>query len=222
VNLEQRRQEILNDITDTTGQAFLGITLGCAKCHDHKFDPVTQQDYYRLQSFFAGWKEIEAPLLPADQRTEYERKLRAWEEKTANVRRQIEEIERPYKERFSQKRRSRFPEELSHLLDIPPEKRTPLEQQLASMVMKQVFMDDKGMFNGMKPAEKERWEALKKQLADAGPRPTPPAVAMSFTDVGPDVPATHVLKRGNWRKPAEEVRPGFLSAFDNRLADVHP
>jgi hypothetical protein len=222
VNLEQRRQEILNDITDTTGQAFLGITLGCAKCHDHKFDPIKQSDYYRIQAFFAGWKEVDTPLLPAERRAEYDRKLQDWEAKTADVRRQIEDIERPYKERFSQKRRSRFPEELSHLLDIPPAKRTPLEQQLASMVMKQVFMDDKGMFNGMKPAEKERWESLKKQLADAGPKPTSPAVAMAFTDVGPEVPSTHVLKRGNWRKPDAEVQPGFLSALDDRLADVHP
>jgi Protein of unknown function (DUF1553)/Protein of unknown function (DUF1549) len=222
VNLEQRRQEILNDITDTTGQAFLGITLGCAKCHDHKFDPITQEDYYRLQAFFAGWKEVEVPLLPAGQRAEYEGKLRDWEAKTADVRRQIDEIEQPYKERFSQKRRGRFPEELSRLLDIPAEKRTPLEQQLASMVVKQVFMDDKGMFNGMKPAEKERWEAMKKTLADAGPRPTSLAVAMAFTDVGPEVPPTHLLKRGNWRKPGDEVKPGFLSAFDDRFANAEP
>ena len=84
-------------------------------------------------------------------------------------------------------------------------------------------MDDKGMFNGMKPAEKERWESLKKQLAEAGPRPTaagrwrwasPTSAARS--------PPTHLLKRGNWRKPSEEVKPGFLSAFDDRLADVRP
>ena len=52
-NLEQRRQEILDDMTDTTGLAFLGLTFGCARCHDHKFDPIPQTDYYRLQAFFA-------------------------------------------------------------------------------------------------------------------------------------------------------------------------
>jgi hypothetical protein len=53
-NLRQRRQENLNDITDTTGAVFPGMTFGCAKCHDHKFDPILQEDYYKLQSFFAN------------------------------------------------------------------------------------------------------------------------------------------------------------------------
>src|SRR5262245_45421317 len=125
VNLEQRRQEILNDITDTTAQAFLGITLGCAKCHDHKFDPIPQEDYYRIQAFFAGWKEVEVPIMPVAARREYERKLQDWETRTADVRRGLDEIERPFRDKFSQKRRGRFPDEYAKLLDIPPEKRTP-------------------------------------------------------------------------------------------------
>ena len=49
-----RRQNALDDITETTGLVFLGLTIGCARCHDHKFDPIPQTDYYRLQAFFAG------------------------------------------------------------------------------------------------------------------------------------------------------------------------
>jgi hypothetical protein len=53
-NLMQRRQEILNDITDTVGAVFTGMTYGCARCHDHKYEPILQADYYRLQAFFAN------------------------------------------------------------------------------------------------------------------------------------------------------------------------
>jgi hypothetical protein len=52
----QQRQDFLNDVTDAIGAAFLGLTLGCARCHDHKYDVITQRDYYRVQSFFAGVK----------------------------------------------------------------------------------------------------------------------------------------------------------------------
>jgi Protein of unknown function (DUF1553)/Protein of unknown function (DUF1549) len=198
----------------------LSITLGCAKCHDHKFDPIPQEDYYRVQGFFAGWKEVDVPIMPPAARREYEKKLRDWEQRTAEVRRQLDEMERPHREKFNQKRRGRFPEEYAKLLDIPAEKRTPFEQQIATMVAKQVYADDKAMFNGMKGVEKERWESLKQKLADAGPKPTPPAVAMGFTDVGHDVAPTYLLQRGNWRRKGEEIKPGFLSAFDDRFADV--
>ena len=42
----QRRLNTLNDMTDTTASVFLGLTLGCARCHDHKFEPFTQRDYF--------------------------------------------------------------------------------------------------------------------------------------------------------------------------------
>ncbi len=46
---------------DTVGSAFLGLTLGCARCHDHKSDPIAQRDYYRMTALFAGSAEREIP-----------------------------------------------------------------------------------------------------------------------------------------------------------------
>jgi hypothetical protein len=51
---KDRENEWFTDLADTTGSAFLGLTLGCARCHDHKFDPLTQGDYYGLQAIFAA------------------------------------------------------------------------------------------------------------------------------------------------------------------------
>jgi hypothetical protein len=57
-----QRQDELADMLNTTGTAFLGLTIGCARCHNHKFDPITQRDYYALQAVFAGVDHGERPL----------------------------------------------------------------------------------------------------------------------------------------------------------------
>jgi len=59
---DQYRAEWQADAVDTVGAAFLGLTVGCARCHDHKFDPITQRDYYRMTALFAGSVEREIPL----------------------------------------------------------------------------------------------------------------------------------------------------------------
>jgi cytochrome c553 len=59
---EQFRAEWRADAVDTVGSAFLGLSVGCARCHDHKFDPISQRDYYRLTALFAGSVEREIPL----------------------------------------------------------------------------------------------------------------------------------------------------------------
>ena len=62
-----QRQDELGDIINTTGTAFMGLTLGCARCHNHKFDPITQRDYFSVQAVFAGVNHGERDLpLPAD------------------------------------------------------------------------------------------------------------------------------------------------------------
>ena len=69
-----RRQETLDDMTTVTAETFLGLTFGCARCHNHKFDPILQKDYYRLQAFFAntGTGDGPLPIENADARKKYE------------------------------------------------------------------------------------------------------------------------------------------------------
>ena len=58
----QMRSDDLFDMTATTGSVFLGLTVGCARCHDHKFDPISQSDFYRMQAVFAGVEHSERNL----------------------------------------------------------------------------------------------------------------------------------------------------------------
>ncbi len=62
------RNEVLTERTDIIGSAFLGLTVGCARCHDHKFDPIAQKDYYQLQAFLAATRE-ENVILASDHAT---------------------------------------------------------------------------------------------------------------------------------------------------------
>ncbi len=57
----QQRADVLHDIVSTTGSAFLGLTVGCARCHNHKFDPIPQADYYAIKAVFAGVEHGERP-----------------------------------------------------------------------------------------------------------------------------------------------------------------
>jgi hypothetical protein len=70
------RNEVLTERTDIIGAAFLGLTVGCARCHDHKFDPILQKDYYRLEAYLAATEEHDILLVGEEEKREWERKTR--------------------------------------------------------------------------------------------------------------------------------------------------
>jgi hypothetical protein len=205
---------ILNDLTDVTADVFLGMGLSCARCHDHKFDPILQKDYYRLQAFFAPilWRE-NVPAATADEIAAYERDLAVWEEKTADIRRQIAEIEEPIKQNAMRTTLVKFPDDLQELLAKSPAERTPYETQLAYLC---IFQATEGEGKAdiaakLKGEKKERWEALKKQLAELDAfRPKPIPLVPAVTDVGPVAPVVSIPGR----RDAEPIEPGPLSVLD--------
>ena len=82
----QQRADELHDIVSVTSSAFLGLTVGCARCHDHKFDPISQVDYYRMVAIFAGVKHGERALPLTD---DAKRELGAARQQLANVEKQL-------------------------------------------------------------------------------------------------------------------------------------
>jgi hypothetical protein len=90
----QQRMDDLYDMVSATGSTFLGLTVNCARCHDHKFDPILQKDFYGLQAVFAGVQHAERPmLLPgSEQRRRELARVRA---DIATIDRRLDDLERP-------------------------------------------------------------------------------------------------------------------------------
>ncbi|HYO81765.1 MAG TPA: DUF1549 and DUF1553 domain-containing protein [Bryobacteraceae bacterium] len=221
-NIMNRRQELLNDITDTVGVAFLGITVGCARCHDHKFDPILHKDYYRLQAFFANTRIEDAALVDSEKRqVNYRQSHAAWSAKTQHIRDAMEQLLAPAREAFYKERLSRFPEEIQSVITMRAEERNAYQWQMYHKAKTQVTFTDAEIASKLKGDAKTKYAELRKQLdAFEDIRPPDLAVAQVMVDASDAAPKTHILRGGAWDAPMEEVEPGFLTILDAKPAAI--
>ncbi|HEV3341869.1 MAG TPA: DUF1549 and DUF1553 domain-containing protein [Pirellulales bacterium] len=80
------RNEVLTEMTNTVGSVFLGLTVGCARCHDHMFDPIRQKDYYRLEAFLAATHEKDPSLASESERA-------AWQQRTDEIKAEMKQVQ---------------------------------------------------------------------------------------------------------------------------------
>ena len=223
-----RRQETLDDMTTATGEAFLGLTFGCARCHNHKFDPILQKDYYRLQAFFANTSFGDGPLPLKDptERKKYDEQKAAWEEKTKDIRAEMNQILEPLRVAKAKSGSNTFEEEVKAAIMMDPAKRDPLQAMMYHTAEPRVTFDeepDARTLRSLKGDSATRYADLKKQLAAFDSlRPAPLPQGQFMIDIGPKAPETYVLRGGNFALKGEEVQPGFLSILDPTDAKVTP
>jgi hypothetical protein len=230
-NLMQRRQEILNDITDTVGAVFTGLTYACARCHDHKYDPILQADYYRLQAFFANTAADDSIVLASsDSVRRYREQLATWEEKTCDLREELDCIEELKRKAIIQDFVDKYPEEIQVALAKPESERNAFECQMVAKAKlyldpasHQYIAKSESIGGGLKGDVKKRWDELKAELEkfdELHPGNLP--VATGMVDLSEEAPRTYVLNRGVYDAPKEEVEPGFLTLFDAKPAKLAP
>ncbi len=179
---------ILNDLTDVTGDAFMGLGYGCARCHDHKFDPILQKDYFRLQAYFSGLIPREdLPAATQEQIGRNQADEKWWREAASPFLNTIETIEAPVRENVVQSAIAKFPPEVRPALSKPAIERTTREKQLAHLASLQQARDVKEIkWEKVLPSDKHKELQLAKEYLKQLPAPKPETlpVSMTATDAG--------------------------------------
>ncbi len=213
---------MLNDITDTTADVFMGMGVQCARCHDHKFDPILQKDYFRLQAFFAPIHLIEdGEVATVEQRKAYEEKFAAWAAKTAPIREKIAHIEEPVRVHAQKDAISKFPPETRALFAKPTAERTPYEQQIVDLAWRQVdyeYLDKRFDARVKEPGKSHRNTLLAELNKSRAEKPEPLPRAPIATDIGPAASPILIPKK----KALGEIEPGFLTVLDETAAKIDP
>ena len=129
--------ERLTDWVDTTGAAFMGLSLGCARCHDHKFDPFSQRDYYSMQAIFATSQPVTIPVVTAlsasHRRDDFARYIELDEARDA-----YGLFEDRVKNRITEEKKAEFSPEVVASYEVPEDERTQEQQELAAPLEKAV------------------------------------------------------------------------------------
>lgn len=210
---EGQWQNIVDELTDVTADVFLATGLACAKCHDHKFDPIPRSDYYRMRSvfepvFFNDWKSD--PNLTDEQQAEVERLLA-----------ELKEIEGEDIHNLGMAVVSRFTNELQAMYHKSPEDRTAYENQMAYLLGRQYFEEGISGTRSKKKLGDERFarrEEVLKELDRLGANPYSPAELMSIRDADGEVRPTRLPGRSSGR----EFLPGAPELFGGASLECQP
>jgi len=200
---EERRDRahVTADLVETTGAAFLGLTLNCARCHDHKTDPISQEDHYRMRAFFetVKYRDDLSVDLPKE-RAEVDR---------ANL---------PFQDELHAAQ-----QKVTEALDAARERYLVSKREKGMKMKHGLKIDDETAYKHATTEERIAFDKAKEGVAKVRLKMRPYATPLSMTD-GEDLhPKSYILAMGDPDQPKAEVTPGFLSVLDpNPVALAQP
>lgn len=203
---ETDRFDQLDDVVSTTSQAFLGLTLGCARCHNHKFDPLTARDYYSMVAIFNGLQRPRSGRteldLPVGTPQELEREA-ARDGKIEPLKKEIADLRQNFRLAFLAAGQSSLGPEALEAFRIEAAKRSDNQKAL---VAKHALDLEKEIAGATPAGIQNEIQRLEAQIGEL--RAATPDLPRSYFLNEPKLPATtHLLIRGNARAPGPEVPP---------------
>jgi len=207
---EVKRQSELTEITGTVGSVFLGLTIGCARCHDHKFDAIPTTDYYRLQAFFAASELTDVPLASAAEKEAFAAARKAIEQKAAPEKQELARLEAPYRDAIKARKMTMLSDLERAVRSTPEKERTPAQKRLAKGLETslRITWEEVAAAVAASPEDHLRRERLKRAIYEIERTlPRPPAHAMALVDRKSREADTFVLRRGDYQNRGEKVAP---------------
>jgi hypothetical protein len=220
------RYTVLEGTVQIAMNSLLGVTIQCARCHKHKFEPISHQEYYQLQAIFFPAYNPERWRQPKDRvleiatkkdREEWKRQTELIDQHVKTLNTLLGTYERSFRERLLRERlkdvEAPLQDRIIQAANAPAKKRTKEQVELLKTHAKatQVGADDLAKRFPDFTATREQ---IKKSCAEREKeRPRPLEKLSVFVETDAHPPAHHVLKRGQHNQPGAEVRPGVPSAF---------
>ncbi len=237
-DLVDRKYQIATDITDTVGQAMLGTTVGCARCHDHKFDKFSQKDYFSLQAFFANTSEaMKLPAAEGDVEREYKKEQAKYQEATKDIRAQRKAILEPIRAEAEKYHKERYLTDSRESIFKAKDEWTPFDRWINHRLENVTTDNDLSQYlrdiaenkenPAYKPENEAKWAEYKKLSEELKKfdRLKPAKGSDTFTsmtELGPESPPTYVFFGGNHEKPLDEVQPAFPVALTDEKPVIAP
>src|SRR5437667_7910541 len=175
----ERRFDYLDDVMATIGRGVLGLTIQCARCHNHKFDPIPQKDYYALQAAIFGYVETTYPLVSKEEAEADNKKIAEIDAQIKLFREQVSKIDAPYREKLKADALKKYPENVQRAVAKPENERTPGEKLLATQIIEGgLNVNARTLQNALTPEHVAERKALTDRIAaleKEKPKPLPEA-----------------------------------------------
>ncbi len=234
-NLPTERYEALFKLVEKISASTLGLTVGCARCHTHKFDPIPQRDYYRFLALFTtsynptDWLQPKDHFLwnvSTDDKTEIERYNAEIEKSAGALKKQLAALRKPYEKRILDEKLKALPESIREdarqAIETAADKRDDVQKYLFTKFGKSLQIGDDEVHKALNPADKATAEKIEAQLTvwDGYRRKLDKLQAL--WDVGKP-PSIRLLQRGSLESPGPKVTPGFPEILcSNGKTDAAP